>query len=58
MTNKSQKSERVPLREGYQPLEKKGYVPASTLGRPAPPKGGTGVTNAPTAAGNGNKPQR
>ncbi len=57
MEKKTNKPEHLPLREGYQPIER-GYRPSGAPVRPVPPQGGTGVVNAPTASVNGNKPPR
>ena len=43
-----------PLNEGYSPMEKKGYVPASQTGRlPKAPSGGTGQSPKPSATSKG-----
>lgn len=39
----------VPIREGYQPRDQRGYSPAPPPAPPRPPQGGTAVVNAPTA---------
>lgn len=57
MENKTRAPQRLPLKEGYQPVEK-GYRPSGSPARPIPPQGGTGVVNAPTAQTNRNTPER
>ena len=57
--DKSGKSGYRPLNEGYSPLEKRGYVPASSGAKlPKAPTGGTGESSSASTNGANKTPRK